>query len=152
MQWWHTEGEGGGGGSSMERGESGSQHPFLYYSHSLLTLAFYSLKGQSHSAGQRGSKCSNVCNVHSPWDALPKKRLFFIKFTNRRGTNQKNICKFDTVAQAFLQYKGSLQKSCPFQQSFDTKGGRGSAGIKLTLSFFMTYFFVGMFQKWSKMT
>ena len=97
----------------MERGESGSQPPFLYYSHSLLTLAFYSLKGQSHSAGQRGSKCSNVCNVHSPWDALPKKRLFFIKFTNRRGTNQKNICKFDTVAQAFLQYKGSLQKSVP---------------------------------------
>ena len=98
MQWWHTEGEGGGGGSSMERGESGSQPPFLYYSHSLLTLAFYSLKGQSHSAGQRGLKCSNVCNVHYPWDALPKKRLFFIKFTNRRGTNQKNICKFDTVA------------------------------------------------------
>ena len=44
------------------------------------------------------------------------------------------------------------KKIVPFSRVSTLRGGRGSAGIKLTLSFFMTYFFVGMFQKWSKMT
>ena len=50
-----------------------------------------------------------------------------------------------------LNPKGSLQKKLSLLVEFGTKGERGSAGIKLTLSLFITYFFVGMVQKWSKM-
>ena len=49
-----------------------------------------------------------------------------------------------------------IDPSMPKKPSFFYASPKGGEGVwrvyKLTLSFFMTYVFVGMFQKWSKMT
>ena len=58
-------------------------------------------------------------------------------------TADENLRKLGKVA----------KKIVPFSRVSPLRGGGGGWRVyKLTLSFFMTYFFVGMFQKWFKMT